>query len=466
MEEGKYFCSSKEHKEIKAKIYCDECKLYMCNKCESFHSKLLQSHKTYDLNNNNISEIFTGFCKEEGHLNKLKFFCKTHNLLCCIECIANIKSESLGKHKNCELCFVEDIKDELTNKLKDNIKYLEEISNNIQESVNNLKVIFENINKNKEELKNNVQKVFTKLRNELNNREDELLNEIDKNYNESFCEDKLIKEIEKLPNDIKLSLEKGKIIMKNENNNELIEVINDCLYVENNIKKINLTNTNIEKCKNSSKINFKFLPEKEEDINIIIKTIKSFGSIKNINNMIKYFESSSIIKDDYEKQEKIIEWIREKTNKNEIKFELKFKMSINGYSNKDFYKYCENIGPSLTLIKTTKNKIFGGFTPLNWKKKAGNIYDKSNQTFIFSLNLMKKYEMLDKENKKAIYCTESYGPCFGDIDLCLKENLKNGETYANVYCNFLSNKNLELTGGKANNETFEAEEFELYKVNF
>ena len=63
---------------------------------------------------------------------------------------------------------------------------------------------------------------------------------------------------------------------------------------------------------------------------------------------------------------KIIEWIGEKVNKKNIEFELKFKMSVNGYTNKDFYKYCENIGPSLTLIKTTKNKIFGGFTPLNW----------------------------------------------------------------------------------------------------
>ena len=103
--------------------------------------------------------------------------------------------------------------------MKDNIKYLEEISNNIQESVNNLKIIFEKINKNKEEIKNNIQKVFTKLRNELNNREEQLLNEIDKNYDESFCEDKLIKEIEKLPNDIKTSLEKGKILLKDENNN-------------------------------------------------------------------------------------------------------------------------------------------------------------------------------------------------------------------------------------------------------
>ena len=465
MEEKKIFCSFKDHGEIIAKNYCDECKLYMCNKCDNFHSKFHQKHKSYDLNNINISEIFTGFCKEKGHLSKLNFFCKTHNQLCCSECIVNIKSENLGKHKDCELYFIEDIKDELKNKLKDNIKYLEEISNNIQESVNNLKIVFEKINENKEEIKNNIQKLFTKLRNELNKREEELLDKIDKNYDESFCEDKLIKEIEKLPNDIKTSLEKGKILLKEENINELNEMVNDCLNVENNIKKIDLTHKNIEKCKNFSRINIKFFPEKDEEINIFIKDIQSFGNIINSNIINNYFEVSSIIKDDIEKQEQIIKWILEKTKIEEIKFELKFKMSINGFSNNDFYKYCENIGPSLTLIKTTKNKIFGGFTPLNFKQNARNIYDKSDQTFIFSLNLMKKYDMIDKDNKKAIYCTKDYGPCFGDSDFSLEENMKNGKTYANNTCNFLSNNNLELTGGKGNNENFEVEEFELYKVN-
>ena len=33
-------CSSKDHSEAKAITYCIECKIYMCNKCESFHSKL------------------------------------------------------------------------------------------------------------------------------------------------------------------------------------------------------------------------------------------------------------------------------------------------------------------------------------------------------------------------------------------------------------------------------------------
>ena len=55
-----------------------------------------------------------------------------------------------------------------------------------------------------------VQKVFTKLRNSLNDREDELLSDVDKNFGELFLNENIIKESEKLPNKIKVSLEKGK----------------------------------------------------------------------------------------------------------------------------------------------------------------------------------------------------------------------------------------------------------------
>ena len=42
--------------------------------------------------------------------------------------------------------------------------------------------------------------------------------------------------------------------------------------------------------------------------------------------------------------------------------------------------------------------------------------------------------------------------------------MKLGETYANSSCNFLSNENLELTGGKGGYEKFETDELEVYKV--
>ena len=40
-------CSLKYHKEINANSYCLECKAYMCNKCEIFHSKFVQKQNLY-----------------------------------------------------------------------------------------------------------------------------------------------------------------------------------------------------------------------------------------------------------------------------------------------------------------------------------------------------------------------------------------------------------------------------------
>ena len=63
--------------------------------------------------------------------NNLSFFCKTHNILCCSYCITKIKTKEIGKHRDCEICLIEDIKEEKIKKLKENIKHLEEYSINI-----------------------------------------------------------------------------------------------------------------------------------------------------------------------------------------------------------------------------------------------------------------------------------------------------------------------------------------------
>ena len=119
---------------------------------------------------------------------------------------------------------------------------LSNISNTIEESINELKKIYENISHNKEELKLNIQKIFTKIRNTLNEREDKLLLDVDKQFNILYCNEDIIKENVKLPNKIKLSLEKGKIINEkwNEENNQINSLINDCINIENNIKEINI----------------------------------------------------------------------------------------------------------------------------------------------------------------------------------------------------------------------------------
>ena len=149
--ENQIKCSFEEHKESNANKFCPECKIYMCNKCENHHSSLFKNHHLYNINKED--EIFTGFCKESNHRDALKFFCKNHNILCCSSCLCKLQKDGFGLHKDCDVCFIEDIKKEKEEKIKSNIKYLEDLSNSLKDSIDNLKLLFEKIIKNKEELK-------------------------------------------------------------------------------------------------------------------------------------------------------------------------------------------------------------------------------------------------------------------------------------------------------------------------
>ena len=188
------------------------------------HSPLFKSHHPFNLNKE--EEIFTGYCKEKNHSNKLEYFCKNHNQLCCVACIAKLNEKGEGQHKDCDVCYIENIKDEKKNKLKENIKCLEDLQKNFNENINKLKEIFEKIEKDKENLKLKVQNLFTKIRTIINEREDQLLKEIDNLYNEKLFNEEIIKKGEKLPKQIQLSLEKGKLIDKEWDNNNLYS----CLF--------------------------------------------------------------------------------------------------------------------------------------------------------------------------------------------------------------------------------------------
>ena len=100
-----------------------------------------------------------------------------------------------------------------------------------------------------------------------------------KKYNE-FYSIETTKGSEKLPNKIKLSLERGKDIEINWNNHKLNSLINDCVNIENNIKNIKILNERIIKS-NYSNTEMKFFPSKE-GVNNLLNSIKNFGLIKKI----------------------------------------------------------------------------------------------------------------------------------------------------------------------------------------
>ena len=284
-------CSLEEHKEINAIKYCPECRIYMCNKCENYHSSpLLKKHHPYNITKS--EETFTGFCKEKNHFNKLEYYCKFHNKLCCVTCLCKLNEKGEWQHKDCYICYLENVKEEKKNKLKENIIYLENLESKLNKSLESLKNIFENFEKDKDNIKKEIQNIFTKLRNALNNREDELLSSVDNIFNSNYFNEEIIKKGEKLPKQIKISLENGKLIDKDWDNNNLNYCINNCINIENNIKNINLINQSINKFNKDKKIKLIFSPMINE-LEKFIEKINLFGKIYYYNDYNDYSSKDS-----------------------------------------------------------------------------------------------------------------------------------------------------------------------------
>ena len=270
----------------------------------------------------------------------------------------------------------------------------------------------------------------------------------------------LKKEISILKNENK-SLKKS--IEKLENENKLIN--NKVLNLENDNKilfeKINNLE-NILKNDNSSLIKSNNLIDNKNMIdNKNLIDNNNLNDNKNMIDNINLIDNTNILKDNFDKQKILIKWIEQKTKKKNLKFQLIFRKSDNGHFSKDFHKYCDNKGPTLSIIETDRNSIIGGFTPLNFMNDAKGIeaYDFSNQSFIFSLNSMKKYDLINPKKNRAIYNWEKYGPNFGNGNIRLNSDLNLGESYTNKNGSFI-NDNTKFI----DKDSFETNELEVFQV--
>ena len=91
----------------------------------------------------------------------------------------------------------------------------------------------------------------------------------------------------------------------------------------------------------------------------------------------------------------------------------KYQASVDGFSAKNFHDYCDGLKHTLTIVKTTRGYIFGGYTDEAWN--SHNEYVKDPNAFIFSLINPSHSPQLIKcsEPDYAIYCGLNYGPSFG-----------------------------------------------------
>lgn len=78
-------------------------------------------------------------------------------------------------------------------------------------------------------------------------------------------------------------------------------------------------------------------------------------------------ERSTILGGDINLADQLIEWVGKKFG-----WHLCYRASEDGWQGKDFHGKCDDVGPTVTLVKRGSS-IFGGYTDQSWKPETGRL---------------------------------------------------------------------------------------------
>jgi len=148
--------------------------------------------------------------------------------------------------------------------------------------------------------------------------------------------------------------------------------------------------------------------------------------------------------------------------------ELLYKASRDGFDVNAFHKLCDNKGPTITIVQSTNNYLFGGYTSVAWTSSGS--YAVDSNAFLFTLtnpyNIPPtKYPIQSSKTQNAVYHHSTYGPTFGcdhDLHVCANSSSVNSS-----YTNFPSN--YTDTTGRGNNtftgnRAFMTTDIEVFKL--
>ena len=85
------------------------------------------------------------------------------------------------------------------------------------------------------------------------------------------------------------------------------------------------------------------------------------------------------------RSDQLLKWI---DDSNKCDFKLLFKTTHDGFGSADFHKKCDGKGANISIIKSDKQCIFGGYSSNSWHKKTEYIED--NFAWLYSLKNKKR----------------------------------------------------------------------------
>ena len=142
---------------------------------------------------------------------------------------------------------------------------------------------------------------------------------------------------------------------------------------------------------------------------------------------------------------------------------LLYRGSENNFSSKTFHNLCDDKGPTLVLVRSSYDKLFGGYASESWHLKGWKSAPKS---FVFSLDRQKKHSNNDGN---SIYGRLNFGPEFGNdlvlTDEChinLLSHLELGKHYAYSLSEIGSKETQSMLAGS---HYFKVVEYEVFGFN-
>jgi len=150
------------------------------------------------------------------------------------------------------------------------------------------------------------------------------------------------------------------------------------------------------------------------------------------------------------------------------KFQRIYDSATDGWGAIDFHRRCNKKGWTLTIVETTKNFIFGGFTTAEWV--SSTFAKPCSQSFLFSVNEGRKYPNT-LGGRDAIRCdfdqcaTFGYGGNELEID---SESNDVGENFCNANGKTFKLPAAGKNGGPSMNggeKKFLVKHFEVYTVS-
>jgi hypothetical protein len=155
----------------------------------------------------------------------------------------------------------------------------------------------------------------------------------------------------------------------------------------------------------------------------------------------------------------------------EKKFQLIYRASRDGGDARTFHDRCDGHANTFSLILSTNDCIFGGYTPVPWRSRDTAVPDTSLTSFIFTItnphNLPPKI-FKQKCAENAIFDHESYGPRFGgstaDLSVFGEFWLPHNFTYSILGTAYTNDTGIAGNKVLTGDQTFTAKEIEVFEL--